>query len=135
MTDEDNTQEISRFYRKLLKTKPSWPYYFSGLVKVDNIDKVVNMKNVKYAIKYGEFERQVATSIAEMVFSRWSLIDNTEKMGILNYLISQHETLLSRLINVSAKFAKIFEFCDFIYEEKQVEYAACKQNYWQPLEY
>ncbi len=84
-------------------------------------------------MNYGKHEKQVVYSLAEMLFYGWEKIDEIDRVAILEYLIDQEESVISRTIGISAKFAKIYQYCDYIFEKKHVEYAACKRNYWQPL--
>lgn len=133
LSSDKDTEELKLLYKRLLKTRPSWPYYFSGLAQVNQLSDFYNSSDINAAIQYGKYERKVALSFAEILFYGWDGVKKKDQLLILNYLIGQQESTISRSINISAKFAKIYQYCDFIYEKKHVEYAACKQNYWQPL--
>ena len=124
---------LSDGYHSLLKSRPTWPYYYSGLAQIDSMsnDSVIN--NLTKAIQYGAHERKVVKSVAEILFFNWEKIEENDKSRILDYLYRQNESLISDIVAISAKFAKIYVFCDYIYEKKHVEYATCKQQYWQPL--
>ncbi len=126
-------EELKLLYQRLLKTRPSWPYYYSGLAQVDSLSGQLKQSDVAGSIKYGKHERQVVYSLAEVLFYGWNKIDEMDRKVVLDYLIGQQEVVISRTIAISVKFAKIYQYCDYIFEKKHVEYAACKRNYWQPL--
>jgi hypothetical protein len=133
MGDLQIYKQLLSGYQALLTTKPTWPYYFSGLAQVDRLMNVSVIGNLSKAMKYGAHERKVIKSVAEILFTSWEKINKTDKNHILDYLSGRNDIMITSIVGISAKFAKIYEFCDYIYEKKHVEYAACKQQYWQPL--
>lgn len=133
LVSNKKNKELALMYQRLLKTRPTWPYYYSGLVQINQFSGQINHSDIVRSIKYGMYERQVVYSLAEILFYGWKDIEKNDRLTILGYLIGQQESVISRTINISAKFAKIYQYCDFIFEKKHVEYAACKRNYWQPL--
>lgn len=128
-----NDEELISLYLLLLKTRPSWPYYFSGLTQIQNLVKGADNRYFINAIQKGPHEIKVVYSLAEMLFYNWDNINKSNQILILDYLIDQPESTISATVNISANFAKIYEYCDYIYSKKHVEYRACKQHYWQPL--
>lgn len=132
-SERDHLLEMKKVYQALLDGRPSWPYYYSGLLQIDNLLNEINGDNIDNAIKFGVHEALVAESLAEILFYKWDLLGLTIKNDMLAYLMDQSESRASGIINISAKFSRIYEYCDFIYEKKHVEYAACKGHYWQPL--
>jgi len=124
---------FGRYYKLLLEIKPTWPYYYSGLAQLSVLYGKADEVNIDNAWYFGKHEQQVVKSLAEVIFYGWNGLKKNNKNRYLSYLINQNEVLVSAVVNVSAKFAKIYVLCDFIYERKQVEYAACKSQYWQPL--
>ena len=129
----DNPEKLTQLYQFLLSTKPSWPYYYSGLAQVDLSDDAFSQKNVDKAMQYGVYERKVVKSIAEILFHDWDKVDELSKIKVLNYLSNQKAWTIAEVVNISARFSRVYEYCDFLYEKKRVEYAPCKQQYWQPL--
>jgi len=133
INSKKNNTEKTLFYKRLLKTRPSWPYYFSGLAQVNHMSGQFDSNIINSIIHYGKYERKVVLSLAEILFHNWERIENKYRELILSHISEQQDYIISQTVNISSKFAKIYEYCDFIYEKKHVEYAACKQNYWQPL--
>jgi hypothetical protein len=129
----DNSDELMKLYQILLSTKPTWPYYYSGLAQVDLTDNLFRQENVNKAVLYGVHERTVIKSLAEVLFYHWDKINEEEKNKLLDYLSNQKSWSIAEVVKVSAKFSRVYEYCDFLYEKKQVEYAPCKKQYWQPL--
>ena len=125
--------EMRRMYRLLQEGRPSWPYYYSGLSQIDNLLRETNNENLKLAISFGSHESLVVESMAEILFYKWDLLDKKMKNDMLGYLIKQSDIMKGRIVNISAKYSRIYEYCDYIYDKKHVEYAACKGHYWQPL--
>jgi hypothetical protein len=120
-------------YKKLLVIRPTWPYYHSGLVQIEQKKREFNPDTLNRAIKYGMHERTVVYGLAEVLFHEWDNIPENIRLTILNHLSLQHSVIVSQTINISSKFARLYQYCDFLYDKNNVEYAACKQNYWQPL--
>ena len=124
---------LTEEYLGLLSTRPSWPYYFSGMLQAE----AIQTNNFSYifdnAIRYGPHEKQVVSSIAESLFYNWDNLNKESKVIALNYLSNQSEFIKSLAIGISAKFARVYEFCDFLYDKTHVQSATCKINYWQPL--
>ena len=129
----NKSEELISTYEQLLMRRPSWPYYFSGMAHVSQLSKVNSVNYINSAMKYGKYERSVINSLAEIVFHDWDMIEESARLVILNHLSRQQEGVISLTINISAKFAKLYQYCDFLYEINHVEYAACKRNYWEPL--
>ncbi|VAW46533.1 hypothetical protein MNBD_GAMMA03-1254 [hydrothermal vent metagenome] len=130
-----DTLELQYLYTTLLKTRPSWPYYYSGIAQVQQLTKNLNSKYISDAIKYGAHEQKVIKSLAEILFYNWNNFTKNSRLEVLQYLANQPDNIIAGIVTISAKFAKIYQYCDFLYEEKHVEYPACKQQYWQPLSY
>ena len=124
---------LTEEYLGLLSTRPSWPYYFSGMLQAEAIQSNNFSNNFDNAIKYGAYEKQVVFSIAESLFYNWDNLNKESKVIALNYLSNQSEFIKSLVIGISAKFARVYEFCDFLYDKTHVQSATCKNNYWQPL--
>jgi hypothetical protein len=131
--DMDGIIKLQGFYQRLLQTRPSWPYLYSGLVQAQLLHRIFDKGSLEKAMLFGPYERKVIKSMAEIVFYNWDTIDHSAKTRLLEYLSDQDEVMISRVIDISAKFARIYAYCDFLYEKKHVEYAACKRHYWQPL--
>lgn len=129
----NNSEKLTELYQFLLSTKPTWPYYYSGLAQVDLADDVFSLVNVDKAMQYGVHERKVVKSLAEILFYDWDEIDELSRIAVLNYLSSQKSWSIAQVVYISARFSRVYEYCDFLYEKKRVEYAPCKQQYWQPL--
>ena len=129
----DEVTKMQGFYQELLQTRPSWPYLYSGLAQVQLLNHTLDESNLEKAMRFGGHERKVIKSMAEILFYNWDTIDYSTKNSLLEYLSDQDEVMIGRVIDVSAKFARIYAYCDFLYEKKHVEYAACKHHYWQPL--
>ena len=121
-------------YGFLLKKRPTWPYFWSGLVQSRMQRGIVDEVNLRNAVKFGPHELKVIKSLAEILFYSWEKIQKESRLMLLNYLTEQNKTVIAKVVSISAKFAKIYVYCDFIYEKKHVEYAACKDQYWQPLD-
>jgi hypothetical protein len=133
-TDKLTRKESANLYRKMLETRPSWPYLYSGLAQLDLIEKQeINKQLIADTLKYGPYELKVVKSMSEILFYNWDNLEEELKKQLLNFLSKQNDALNSRIIDISAKFARIYEYCDFLYDKKHVEYAACKRHYWQPL--
>jgi hypothetical protein len=128
-----NTDKLINLYQILLSTKPTWPYYYSGLAQVDFSDDVFGQVNIEKAMKFGLHERKVIKSVAEILFHHWDKVDLIFKNKVLNYLSNQKSWSISEVVQVSSRFSRVYEYCDFLYEKKKVEYAPCKRQYWQPL--
>ncbi|MCF6319217.1 MAG: hypothetical protein L3J83_08065 [Proteobacteria bacterium] len=131
-----NISELIEMYNLLIKIRPTWAYYFSGkaqLAMVAMVDQPFDGEQLKAAVKYGKHERKVVESLAEVLFYNWNKLQKKEKNELLTYLSDQTDSSIARVVNISAKFARIYEYCDFLYDKKRVEYAACKNQYWQPL--
>lgn len=136
LMDNNVSAELSNLYiqyGKLIHARPSWPYYYSSLSQAEFARSQNGSHNINQAMKYGPHEKQVVLGIAELLFYNWNVISEEEKIKLMEYLLNQSESLNSLIVKISAKFARIYEYCDFIYEKKHVEYAACKQQYWKPL--
>ena len=129
----ENVRELKLIYGGLLDIKPTWPYYFSGIVQLSMVDGSLDKGLIESAIKYGSYEKKVIKSLAEVLFYHWDNLTNEERNRLLNYLSNQTEATISQVVLISANFARIYEYCDFLYDKKHVEYAACKRQYWQPL--
>ncbi len=125
--------DVHQLYHQLLSIKPSWPYYYSGLVQSSSLSGKVDEQYIRRSMRFGRHERLVVKSLSEVLFYQWSLMTESMQNEMLDHLIIQNDVLLSEIVKISARFAKIYPLCDFIYEKKQVEYAACKDQYWQPL--
>ncbi len=128
-----NISELIGMYNLLTKIRPTWPYYFSGKGQLAMVDQPFDGEQLKAAVKYGKHERKVVESLAEVLFYNWNKLQKKEKNELLTYLSDQTDSSIARVVNISAKFARIYEYCDFLYDKKRVEYAACKNQYWQPL--
>ena len=126
--------DIWWYYEFLLKKRPTWPYLHSGLAQSAMQRGVVDELNLRNAIKFGPHEVKIIKSLAEILFYSWEKMQKESRLVLLNYLTEQNKATISRVVNISARFAKIYAYCDFIYEKKHVEYAACKDQYWQPLD-
>lgn len=136
VSDGMNKQELAAMelsYLGLLAKRPTWPYYYSGLLRVQMFDFSLNFKTIRQAITYGAFEFKVAKSMAELLFYKWDYFSKDQQNSLLAYLSSQPRVTKTQIVAISAKFAKIYEYCDYIYEEKQLEYSPCKKYYWEPL--
>ncbi len=129
----DSVSELKTLYGGLLEGKPSWPYYFSGIVQLSLVNGSLDIGRIESAVKYGQYEKKVIKSLAEVLFYHWDNLNNAERDSLLNYLSDQTEATIAQVVLISAKFARIYEYCDFLYDKKHVEYAACKRQYWQPL--
>lgn len=129
----DKLQHQSDSYQLLLASKPTWPYFYSGLAQIDLTNKEFHTYYIDKAIKYGAHERKVINSLAEVLFYSWDRIEKETRIKILDYLAKQTDSSIAQSVNISAKFSRIYEYCDFLYDKKQVEYASCKRHYWQPL--
>ncbi len=128
-----NVVKLKVLYNMLIQSRPTWSYYYSGLVQLSMIDRSLEIRQLELAMKYGKHERKVIKSLAEILFYNWNRLDNKQRNELLEYLSEQTDSSIAGVVNISAKFARIYEYCDFIYDKKQVEYAACKNQYWQPL--
>ncbi len=128
-----NSEKLSDTYFSLLKIRPSWPYYFSGLAQIEKIKQNDFNPLVNKAIMLAPFERKVVMSVSQLLFSNWEGIDSVMKKKMLVYLSSQDEVVIEKLIGSALMFARLFEFCDYLYEINQVEYRTCKREFWQPL--
>ncbi len=126
-------RDIGDFYQKLLKVRPTWPYYYSGLSQLAMLYGEVDESSLKVSSQYGYHEVKVVKSNAEVLFNSWNKLQKNTREQLLSQLTNQNVSLITSVVNISAKFAKIYHICDFIYEKKQVEYPACKDQYWQPL--
>ena len=71
LSSDKNINELTMLYDKLLKTRPTWPYYFSGLAQLNQISNVFDSGIIESAIQYGRFERKVVYSFAEILFHNW----------------------------------------------------------------
>ena len=129
----DNVLELKTLYAELLEGKPTWPYYFSGILQLSMVDSSSDINLIESAVKYGPHEKKVIISLAEVLFYHWDNLNKVQRDSLLNYLSNQSEATIAKVVMISAKFARIYEYCDFLYDKKQVEYAACKRQYWQPL--
>lgn len=131
-TDEA-LRKLKAIYKDLLNTRPSWPYLYSGLLQVDQLLGEEQAQHLKSAIVYGKHETKVIKSLAEILFYNWDVLDKSLKNQLIMMLSEQSEGRISTIVNIAAKFSRVFEYCDLLYEKKHVEYAACKSQYWQPL--
>ena len=129
----NNSEKLSDAYFNLLKIRPSWPYYYSGMAQIKKIEQNDFNPSINKAIMLAPFERKVVESISQLLFSNWESIDSVMKKKMLMYLSSQDDVVIERLVGSSLRFARLFEFCDYLYESKRVEYQACKLEFWQPL--
>lgn len=130
---QEDFERIRGEYQGLLSKKPTWPYYFSGIAQLSGFDKEISVEEIQKAMRFGSHERKVVYSLAEVLFYRWDKISEVDRSALLGYLSNQADPIISKVVEISAKFARIYEYCDFLYEKKHVEYAACKRQYWQPL--
>jgi len=130
---KDKLANMELAYQELLVKRPSWPYYYSGLLRVHIMGSVPDFKIIEKTIGYGSYELKVVKSVAELLFYKWDFFSKEQQNSLLAYLSSQAEIVNRQIVAISAKFAKIYEYCDYIYDQKQVEYAACKKYYWEPL--
>jgi hypothetical protein len=128
-----NSENLSDAYFNLLKIRPSWPYYYSGLAQIKKIEQNDFNPSINKAIMLAPFERKVVESVSQLLFSNWESIDSVMKKKMLVYLSSQSRVVIERLISTSLRFARLFEFCDYLYESKRIEYQTCKLEFWQPL--
>lgn len=125
--------ELDDFYKMLIGVRPSWPYYYSGMAQLAMLYDQVDELSLMSLNQYGYHETKVVESLSEILFYSWNNLQIETRQQLLTQLIDQKESLITSVVNISAKFAKIYHICDFIYEKKQVEYPACKDQYWQPL--
>jgi hypothetical protein len=128
-----NYNALKIIYNDLLKTRPTWPYLYSGLLQIDQLQGKEDAQHLKSAIAYGKHETKVIKSLAEILFYNWDVLDKSLKNQLIDMLSEQAEGRISTIVNIAAKFSRVFEYCDLLYEKKHVEYAACKSQYWQPL--
>jgi len=126
-------KKLKDIYKSLLMTRPSWPYLYSGLLQIDQLSGKVDAHHLNSAIEYGKYETKVIKSLAEILFYKWNELDESIKNQLLTMLSEQTESRISTIVNIAAKFSRVFEYCDLLYTKKHVEYAACKSQYWQPL--
>ena len=129
----NNSQHLTDLYQLLLESRPTWPYFYSGLAQVDQVNKQLQFTHINKAMSFGAHERKVVNSLAEILFYNWDSLELMSRNRILDYLSNQPSWSIAQSINISAKFSRVYEYCDFLYEKKQVEYATCKRHYWQPL--
>ncbi len=120
-------------YVNLLNTKPTWPYYYSGLLQLDAKQGEIDSYNVAMISKYGRHEVNVIKSLAEVLFVNWQRFDYATRRLIMNVLSKQNKQLLGVIISSSTKFARLYEFCDFLFEKSHKSELDCLRNYWQPL--
>jgi hypothetical protein len=125
--------EYKKAYQQLLATRPTWPYYYSGLVQLSMLNQSLREEVLNNTMSYGKHENKVITSLAETLFYHWNQLNKMQRKSLLDYLSNQSDSTIARVVEISAKFARVFEYCDFLYDKKRVEYAACKRQYWQPL--
>ena len=125
--------KLETIYKDLLNTRPSWPYLYSGLLQVNQLRGTADASYLINAIAYGKHETKVIKSLAEILFHKWDVLDKPFKNELLSMLSEQTEARISTVVNIAAKFSRVFEYCDLLYEKKHVEYATCKSQYWQPL--
>jgi len=130
---QKNIIELKKLYNMLIQSKPTWPYYFSGIVQLSMINKSLDVHQLELTMKYGKHEKKTIKSMAEVLFYNWTRLDAMQRNALLTYLSEQTDSSIARVVDISVKFARLYEYCDFIYNKKQVEYAACKSQYWQPL--
>ncbi len=128
-----NSEKLSDAYFSLLKIRPSWPYYYSGLAQIKKIEQNDFNPSANKAIMLAPFERKVVLSVSQLLFSNWESIDSVMKKKMLVYLSSQNDVVIERLVGSALMFARLFEFCDYLYENNRVEYQTCKREFWQPL--
>ena len=133
VNSEKNNNNVGLMYKRLLRTRPTWPYYYSGLAQYNQILDQFIPEIIYKTIKYGKHEKKVVHSLAEILFHNWKLIKTKDRELIMSHFLGQQDKIISQTVSISSKFAKFYEYCDFIYEKKHVEYAACTGNYWQPL--
>lgn len=131
--DDVSQSELKSLYQSLLIYRPTWPYYHTGLSQVEQLSNGGYGVSLKNAVNFGPHEKKVAKSVSEILFYNWNTMENKTKLMILDYLMRQEDSFIGSIVKISAKFAKVYEYCDYIYERKRVEYAACKHEYWQPL--
>ncbi len=127
------SESMADAYLNLLKIRPSWPYYYSGLAQIKKIEQNDFNPSINKAIMLAPFERKVVDSVSQLLFSEWESIDSVMKKKMLVYLSSQDNGKIEGLIGVALRFARLFEFCDYLYESKRKEFQACKREFWQPL--
>ncbi len=128
-----NSEKLSDAYFSLLKIRPSWPYYYSGLAQIKKIEQNDFTPSVNKAIMLAPFERKVVLNVSQLLFSTWESIDSVMKKKMLVYLSSQDDVVIERLVGSALMFARLFEFCDYLYENKRVEYRTCQREFWRPL--
>lgn len=129
---ESKKRNLQSHYLQLLKTKPTWPYYFSGMAQL-NASVGGFEENMVKAIGYGAHESKVLKSVSDIFFSRWNDVTKVTKGKVLNYLVKQDEYKLMIATKIAAKFARMYEICDYIYMNDQVENEYCLSQYWLPL--
>lgn len=120
-------------YENLLKIRPSWPYYFSGIAQIKKNEKNDFIPSLKKAIMLAPFERKVALSVSQLLFSNWDSVNSADKRYVLRYLAKQNDVMLNAIVESALRFARMFEFCDFLYEQNQKENSVCLREYWRPL--
>ena len=76
---------------------------------------------------------KVIKSLAEILFYNWNDIDKGKRSQLMTYLSSQANNSIAKVVEISSKFARVYEYCDFLYEQRHIEHASCKSQYWQPL--
>ena len=65
---------IWSYYEFLLKKRPTWPYFYSGLVQFGVKGGVVDEDSLRNAVKFGPHEVKVIKSLAEILFYNWEKI-------------------------------------------------------------
>jgi hypothetical protein len=125
--------EIKETYLQLLYKKPTWPYFYSGLVQVSQVAKNQDFTNIAESIMFGPHETKIIKSMAEVAFYRWQDISNEQKQVLLDYLSGQSIHNITSSSRIAAKFGRIKSFCEYLFEKFKQENSVCLQNYWKPL--
>ncbi len=120
-------------YKNLLRTRPAWPYLYSGLMQAQQLSKGEVDDSLELAIKYGIHERDIIASVAEYLFTNWNSVDRMSRSRVLDYLNGQTETSLTAIISMASKFGRVYDYCDYYYMKTRKINDTCKRHYWQPL--
>ena len=63
---------------------------------------------------------EVSKSLSEVLFFNWNNIETDTKTLLMNHISTQQDAVISSQVTISAKFAKLYEYCDLLYEKKHV---------------
>ena len=124
---------IKNNYLELLKIKPTWPYFYSGLLQVNQIAENDDLSFIEESMRFGPHETKIIKSLAEVLFYRWRDVDGSKKLLLLNYLTEQSNHNVSNSIKVASKFGQVNTICDYLFEKYAEKNAVCLKNYWKPL--